>query len=250
MLARMLSLLSFFALPFLSMSQTCDIVRITPNAITAGADTKTTHRKVYIDKTGKHLEVTSETTCKFGYTNGIYYVLAGAPDSISRLYASEACHFERGIDAVAKKYMQQMSNALIAYWNIIRLKDSGFYRNNIKESDLTFFAFENGKPRAWAINFLPLSNNPTDNAKFQLFYADISKLSKVWPMGQYTEIQKEVLDSTTWKNKMPKDVILRLIEKQRHFDPDIIGKPYDVIEVTAKGARWLTPDRPGRISLK
>ena len=222
---------------------------MTPTVITVGADTKTTIRKNYINQTGKHLEVTSITTCKFGYTNGIYYVLAGTPDSECRVYATEACQLEKGIDAVAAKYSWRMNYALNTLWNNIRLKDSQYYRNRITESAITFFAFENGKPRAIGITFLPISNNPLEKAHFKIATIDLTPPSS-WPMGQYTDIQDKVLNSATWRNKAAKNVIVDLIEEQRRHDPDIIGKPYDVLEVTAKGVRWLTPDRPGRISLK
>ena len=228
-------------------SATTVVAARTPTTLVLGADSLT-HT---LDE-DKYWSV-----CKINVSNGVFWAAAGATANPAMNYSlnalvDKAMAGSSSLDARTAAFEAALIPQLAEVANAIRMENPSWYERHAEGLALTrvlFGAFENGASRLRLREFVTKANPSADRVDVSVTRTDCPgpscANSRIFFLGQYEFASKVAGDLLTAPTTGLAEGVRRSIEAEIAHNPDHVGPPVSIVEITKDGANWIDKGKCG-----
>lgn len=218
--------------------QSTVVIRIEPNAIYVGADSRVLSTKTN-PGSGK-VDTIISTTCKINSISSFNFVVAGGFLNTSLSVARTACENGTSFPNVFTNYANKMLRTLKDTLHVIRTNSKKEFERIQKAGSITkiiFFGFNKNKPQLTLFNFFIKTDNE-ERINIGIKTTVLNTETNIWVIGNFEHIKFVAFLNSTWQEG-PVKAINKLIQTEADANNLAVGGPIDILEVKASENKWL-----------
>jgi hypothetical protein len=187
----------------------------------------------------------SSSDCKIKQCKDAFFAIAGhrrveLTDFDAIYIATEACETTDNIADRMSKFetlvKAALSNMLRASWR----RDRAYFVRSLRDKTVlqaAFFGFERGSPYLHARSYKCRLSSDQITVEVERQGCQ-SQCDMLTILGESRAIERYISQTPSYKKKAPTELVEKFVELEIADEPDSVGPPIDLLQITKTGAVW------------
>jgi hypothetical protein len=195
----------------------------------------------------------SSSDCKIKQFDDHFFAIAGHRreelSNFDAIYiATEVSRLTDNAAERVSKFETLINGPLFNMLRITRLKDPSYFESNLHNKTIlqaAFFGFERGSPYLYVRSY----RCKTSSGRIMIDVERqecVAQCDLLAILGKSRAVEKYVSQTADYKKRPPTELVRKFVELEIADEPDIVGPPIDILQITKTGAVWKQrkPDCP------
>jgi hypothetical protein len=184
--------------------------------------------------------------CKIKQFDDLFFAIAGHRreelSNFDAIYvASEACRLTDNAADRVNKFEILIKGPLFNMLRITQLKDPSYFESNLHNKTIlqaAFFGFERGSPYLYARSYR-CKTTSSGQIVIEIERQEcVARCDLLTILGKSRAVEKYISQTADYKKRPSIELARKFVELEIADEPDIVGPPIDILQITKTGAVW------------
>jgi hypothetical protein len=184
--------------------------------------------------------------CKIKQFDDHFFAIAGHRREVLSNFdaihiATEVCRMTDNAAERVSKFEILINGPLFNMLRITQLKDRSYFESNLHNKTIlqaAFFGFERGSPYLHVRSYM-CKTRSSGQIMIEVERQEcVARCDMLTILGKSRAVEKYISQTADYKKRPPIELARKFVELEIADEPEIVGPPIDILQITRTGAVW------------